>query len=42
MSEKKGLLKGNVGESQNQSNSDLNALNAVEEYWESSVGSNLN
>ncbi|MAC51604.1 MAG: dTDP-6-deoxy-L-hexose 3-O-methyltransferase, partial [Gimesia sp.] len=42
MAEKKGLLKGNVGESQNQSNSDLNALNAVEEYWESSVGSNLN
>ncbi|WP_298865951.1 class I SAM-dependent methyltransferase [uncultured Gimesia sp.] len=42
MVEKKGLLRGNVGESQNQSENDLNALNAVEQYWESSVGSNLN
>tara|TARA_R110002095_G_scaffold216281_2_gene212814 strand:+ start:519 stop:1301 length:783 start_codon:yes stop_codon:yes gene_type:complete len=42
MAEKKGLLRGNVGESQNQSAGDLNALNAVEQYWESSVGTNLN
>ena len=42
MAEKKGLLRGNVGESQNQSTDDLNALNAVEQYWESSGGSNLN